>query len=69
VQHAEKLKALVMSEPHLTDVQLSMKMGVSTRTVSRVVADLRKKNHVSVHRLRYTVGGNWVNLRKIEVLQ
>ena len=66
--HEGKLKELVKERPHLTDVQLSMQMGVSPRTVSRVVAHLRESKQVIVHRIRYRVGGNWVNSREIEVL-
>lgn len=54
-------------EPELTDEQLTLRLGCSRRTVSNMVSKLSDLNRVTVTKLRYRLGANWVNLRKIEV--
>lgn len=62
----DMLVSLLRQNPSSTDEQISCRLGVSRRTAARMVASLKRSGSVSVQRIRYKVGGNWVNYRIIK---
>jgi predicted transcriptional regulator len=57
---------MLRARPHSTNEQVAFTLSCSERNVSRIVSKLVSLDLVSVSRIRYQVGGNWVNQRTFE---
>ena len=54
---------MLKAKPYISNGQIAHTLSCSERIVSRIVSKLEDLGLVSASRIRYQVGGNWVNQR------
>lgn len=57
---------MLKTKPYATNEQIADSLSCSERNVSRILSKLEDLGMVSVSRIRYQVGGNWVNQRTFQ---
>ena len=62
-----RMIAHLVKTPHSSDEVLSHDLDTSVRTVQRSLQRLKDSGIVTVKNTKFQLGGNWVNMRYVEV--